>query len=87
MSTTNETGVKVLLPRLGADELWDTLATQYARKDPLRWKCLAMVVLHENAGWPLSNIGRVFGHHKGHVVRTIEKTKRELREMFADGRI
>ena len=87
MSTTNELGDKILLPRLKPDGVWDTLASQYASRDSRRWKCLAMVVLHESAGWPLHHIGRVFGHHKGHVSRLIDKTKNELRELFADGRV
>lgn len=86
MSTVNERGGKVVLPRLAPDRLWETLARHYADRDPARWKRLAMVALHEDAGWPLSYIARLFGHHKGHVSRTVEKTKRELRELFADGR-
>lgn len=82
----NEQGGKVVLPRLEPDQLWETLARHYAGKDPRRWKRLAMVALHEEVGWPLSYIARLFGHHKGHVSRLVEKTKRELRERFLDGR-
>ena len=86
MSVVNELGGKVVLPRLGPDRFWTTVARHYAADNPQRWKRLAMIALHESAGWPMSCIGEVFGHNKGHVSRTIEKTKAELRHLFDDGR-
>lgn len=41
-----------------------------------------MLALRENAGWPLEQIGLVFGHPKGHVTRCLVKIKQELRRRF-----
>ena len=41
-----------------------------------------MLALRENAGWPLEQIGLVFGHPKGHVTRCLVKIKCELRARF-----
>lgn len=82
MSTVDRDRVKVVLPRSGSDSFWATVHDHYAGDDPLLWKRLAMLALRENAGWPLDRIGEVFGHHKGHVQRSIEKTKSDMRARF-----
>ena len=79
----NEDHIKVLLPRSGSDEFWSLVEEHYAGEDEQKWKCLAMLALRENAGWPLGQIGRVFQHPKGHVTRCLEAIKRELRLRFA----
>lgn len=86
MTVINEEKQRVLLSRMGSDPLWKTIAQHYAGEDPRRWKRLAMIALYECAEWPIGCIARLFGHTKGHVSRTIEKTRAELRRQFADGR-
>ncbi|MFO1022607.1 MAG: hypothetical protein U0903_18205 [Planctomycetales bacterium] len=83
MSTINLDGFKVILPRSGADEFWQKIHEHYAQDDDRKWKYLAMLALRENAGWPLTQIGQVFGHPKGHVSRCLESIKSELRARFA----
>lgn len=73
---------KIVLPRCGQDEFWNLVQEHYAREKPARWKYLAMLALRENAGWPLEQIGLVFGHSKGHVTRCLAAIKRELRTRF-----
>ncbi|MEM1061241.1 MAG: hypothetical protein AAF532_03000 [Planctomycetota bacterium] len=82
MSTVDKDRVKIVLPRSGSDSFWATVHDHYAGEDKLLWKRLAMLALRENAGWPLDRIGDVFGHHKGHVQRSIEKTKADMRDRF-----
>ncbi|QDT36116.1 hypothetical protein Pan189_04710 [Stratiformator vulcanicus] len=78
----NSKEAKVLLPRTGPDHFWKTIQQHYAGEDELTWKRLAMVALRENAGWPIELIAAAFGHHKGHVSRSIEGTKKEIRKRF-----
>jgi len=82
MSTVNEKGLKIVLPRLGEDSQWETIHKEYTAKNRLRWKYLAMLSLQINAGWSLEHIGFAFGHPKGHIVRCLDKVKAELRERF-----
>ncbi len=82
MSITNEEGLKIILPRLGKDELWDNIHKDYAGKNRLRWKYLAMLSLQVNGGWSLDEIGLAFGHPKGHIVRCLNRIKKELCERF-----
>lgn len=83
MSMIGLDGCKVILPRCGADEFWQIVHEHYAAEDARKWKYLAMLALREAAGWPLTEIGYVFGHPKGHVSRCLEAIKAELRERFA----
>lgn len=82
MSVTRRNGTKVVLPRTGADEFWQMIGDHFAGEDARKWRYLAMLALRENAGWPLEQIGRVFGHPKGHVTRCLCRIKNELRESF-----
>ncbi len=82
MSVVRQDGLKVELPRTGADCFWKLIHEHYAEDRKTRWKYLAMVALHENAGWPLDKIGMVFGHSKGHVSRCVMNTKDELHKRF-----
>jgi hypothetical protein len=82
MSTTRPNGVRIVLPRFGADEFWQLIHDHFAGEDARSWKYLAMLALRENAGWPLERIGQVFGHPKGHVTRCLAKIKEQLRDRF-----
>ncbi|MFN0199342.1 MAG: hypothetical protein ACKVT0_21540 [Planctomycetaceae bacterium] len=82
MSVMNVEKIKVVLPRSGPDEFWSLVHQHFAAEDPLRWKYLAMLALRENAGWPLEQIGFVFGHPKGHIVRCLAAIKQSLRDRF-----
>ena len=82
LSTIKKDGTKVVLPRTGPDHFWRVIHENFAGEDARKWKYLAMLALRENAGWPLEQIGAVFGHPKGHVTRCLEKIKGELRETF-----
>ena len=82
MSMMCEGGLKVVLPRTGPDDFWKIVQQHYAGDDSQKWKCLAMLALRENAGWPLEQIGRVFDHNKGHVTRCLGVIKEELRGRF-----
>lgn len=83
MSVTRTNGTKIVLPRSGADEFWKLIHEHYAGNDLRKWKYLAMLALRENAGWPLEQIGQVFGHPKGHVTRCLARIKQELRREFS----
>ncbi len=82
MSVVDQRNVKVLLPRTGADEFWQTISDGFADADARRWKYLAMLALRENAGWSLEQIAKAFRHQPGHVCRCIENIKAEVREYF-----
>ena len=82
MSTIRQDGTKIVLPRTGPDHFWHLVHEHYAHEDQKKWKYLAMLALRENAGWPLEEIGLVFGHPKGHITRCLVKIKRELRQHF-----
>ncbi len=82
MSTVDKNGSKIVLPRTGPDHFWRLVHANFAHEDQKNWKYLAMLALRENAGWPLEQIGLVFGHPKGHVTRCLAKIKRELRTHF-----
>lgn len=82
MSVAKPDGTKIVLPRTGADEFWQTIHDHYAGEEPRKWKYLAMLALRENAGWPLDRIGNVFGHPKGHVTRCLRRIKDDLRGQF-----
>jgi hypothetical protein len=86
MSVIDQLGNKIVLPRLGPDGFWAQLAQHYAGTKSRRWKYLAMLTLHESAGWTLEQVARAFGHPRGHVSRCIARLKRELRQKFDDGR-
>ena len=79
---TRKTGVKVMLPRSGADSFWKLVNDHFAGADQRKWKYLAILALRENAGWPLDKIGNVFGHPKGHITRILSRIKEELRLTF-----
>jgi len=82
MSVTNYRGEKVNLSRVGKDQFWKRIHDHYAREDATKWKHLAMLSLHETAGWPLEQVGNAFNHHKGHVQRCIQNMKKELQRRF-----
>jgi hypothetical protein len=82
MSVTRRNGTKILLPRSGRDDFWKTIHLHFAGDEERRWRYLAMLALRENAGWPLEQIGLVFGHPKGHVTRCLARIKDELRATF-----
>ncbi len=82
MSISNEEGLKINLPRLGKDELWNNIHKDYAGKNRLRWKYLAMLSLQVNGDWSHEEIGLAFGHPKGHIIRCLNKIKKELRKRF-----
>lgn len=82
MSVVDERGVRKELPRLGADPVWGQLQEGYAARDRRKWKYLAMLALRENAGWTLPAIAQVFGTHKGHVLRCLERVKQDVRDCF-----
>ncbi|SFH85351.1 hypothetical protein SAMN05421753_103213 [Planctomicrobium piriforme] len=82
MSVSRPNGVKIVLPRSGADQFWQIIHDHFAGEDMRKWKYLAMLALRENAGWPLDRIGAVFGHPKGHVTRCLARIKGELRAEF-----
>ena len=77
-----KTGVKITLPRSGADTFWKLVNDHFAGADERKWRYLAMLALRENAGWSLEQIGKVFGHPKGHVTRCLTRIKSELRIVF-----
>lgn len=82
MSTVRQDGTKIVLPRSGPDDFWQMVRTHYAHDNPRIWRNLAMLALRENAGWPVEQIGAVFGHPKGHVTRCLAQVKKELRRRF-----
>ncbi|MCA9072332.1 MAG: hypothetical protein KDA84_25580 [Planctomycetaceae bacterium] len=84
MSVVNQKNLKVVLPRTGPDDFWQTITLQFAQADARKWKYLAMLALRVNAGWPLEQIAKVFQHQPGHVSRCLKRIKEELREHFDD---
>lgn len=85
MSVMGRDRLKVILPRTGADEFWLAVQRHYADDDVRKWQQLAMLALRETADWPVELIGLAFGRGKGSVVRTLERTKADLRERFRVG--
>ena len=83
MSVMNADKVKVVLPRSGPDQFWMEIYRSYAGDDQRTWKYLAMFVLRVNGGWAVDQIGRAFGHPKGHVTRCLRKIEQALRERFS----
>lgn len=68
-------------------KFWNVAAKLYAdgpslrRQDSrIRWKRMAMFSLRVNSHWSLTQIGFVFGHHRGHVLRSIEFVRHGLRD-------
>ena len=82
MSTIRQNGLKTILPRGGADDIWKAIHEGFAHDDERKWRYLAMLSLREAAGWPLEYIGLLFSHPKGHVTRCLRQIKRELRDEF-----
>lgn len=82
MSVTHGTrfGEKALLPRTGS--IWTTIHDRWAGVEPQRWKSLAMLLLHKEHHWTFAEIGRAFGHHRGHVLRVIRETQEELQRLI-----
>ena len=83
MSCIRRNGAKTLLPRSGPDAFWSAVEEQFGQDDPRVWRYLAMLALRENTGWSLEQIGRAFGHPKGHVTRCLRRVEADLRERFA----
>ncbi|MEZ6049569.1 MAG: hypothetical protein R3C11_29115 [Planctomycetaceae bacterium] len=84
MSVRNLKGTKVVLPRLGVDQLWDDMRQHYAARNQIKWRHFAMLTLAELGNWPIENIACAMGHSPGHISRCITKVKSELRETFGD---
>ena len=82
MSISNVEGLKVILPKIQEDAFWVTVPKDFAKGNRLRWKYLAMLALKVNGGWTLTDIGKAFGHPKGHVARSIKTIKTELRQRY-----
>ena len=83
MSVADQEGFKVVLPREGLDQFWQTIQDHYANEEQTKWKYLAILALRENAGWRLEQIGLAFGHPKGHITRCLKAIKLELKNQFA----
>lgn len=82
MTVINRYQEPLVLHQHHVDHLWTTFQTHFAGDDHARWKSLAMLALHENLGWTTAQIGRAFGHPKGHVSRCLQQVKRQLRARF-----
>lgn len=80
MSVTDRYGERITLYGSGPDAFWEVVKRRYAGEDERRWKYLAMLALRENAEWPLELIGLAFGHHRGHVMRCLNKVRDTLRD-------
>jgi hypothetical protein len=82
MSMINETGDKIVLPRIGPSDFWESVRRHYAGDSPTRWKALAMLALRVNAGWTLEMIGKAFGHERGAVSHKLTVVCQDLRDRF-----
>lgn len=56
--------------------------TSWAGTSEYRWKCLAMLSLHEICGWTYEMIGALFGIPRGQVSRNIRSAKEKLQDTF-----
>ncbi|GIX05533.1 MAG: hypothetical protein KatS3mg114_1402 [Planctomycetaceae bacterium] len=83
MSIINRHHERLILHRHHVAHVWEIFLTHYAGDDPWKWKALAMLALKEIVGWTHENIGRVFGHPRGHVSRCLDSVKRQLAMQFA----
>lgn len=81
MSVTNRRGEKVRLSRDGADPIVAQLIAGYA-VDRCRLRGLVMVLLYEQGGLTLEQIGTALDHPKGHVSRRIRKVKEDVAAGF-----
>ena len=84
MSVADKEGLKVVLPRLGVDHLWEDMREHYAARNKTKWRHFAMLTLAELGNWPIEQIAIAMDHAPGHVSRCIHKIKSELREKFDD---
>jgi hypothetical protein len=82
MTIMNERHERIVFPRTTLHEFWNTLQDHFAHTDPQQWKRLAMLALRENSGWTVEQIGRAFGHPRGHVSRLLQLTKQQIRSRF-----
>lgn len=86
MSTRDQYGLKIVLPRISTGELWDELKAEFAGKDRQRWLSLAVFALHHQANWSLEQIAYTFGYSAGHLSRLNLQTRIDL-EQFVRERI
>ena len=82
MSTAKEDKTKIVLPRTGPELFWEKILDNYAGDDPLRWRWLAMFALSDVCHWPVDRIAKTFEIAKGHVTRSINRVKDDLRDNF-----
>ena len=82
MTVIDQTGQKINLAHLGPSQMWQKIFESYAGEDAVRWKYVAMLALRENCSWTLQQIGQVFGHDRGHVLRCLDQIKSELQPIF-----
>lgn len=84
MSVVRRDGTKIVLDRRGKDTFWERVQDRFDGQSDLLWRYLAMLALNDVAGWSVEQIGRAFGHNRGHISRCIERVRTELRHEFGD---
>ena len=82
MSMIDRWGDKVVLQRIGPDDFWKDVRAFYAGDEMPRWRNLAMLALHVNAGWSLEMIAHAFGLERGSVSRALTRLRADLQEHF-----
>ncbi len=85
MSVTTKAGVKVVLPRTGANVFWEAVREVYATDDAVAWRQLAMLALKESLGWSESLIATAFGRRESEIAKCLNEMRDDLRSRFVRG--
>lgn len=83
MSVIDERGQKIILPRVGPNDLWLEMHDHF-HGDHRAWRRFTMLALREGLEWPLHWIGESFHLHKGTVSRHLHHARRELQDLAAN---
>ncbi len=87
MSVVNQNGEKILLPAKNPDAFWGHVIEEYAHRDVVAWRRLAMLTLRELAGWTYDRIGMVFEVNAGTAYRQIDRVTKTFRAEFCTDRV
>ncbi len=87
MSVVNQNGEKILLPAKNPDAFWGHVIEEYAHRDVVAWRRLAMLTLRELAGWTYDRIGLVFEVNAGTAYRQIDRVTKTFRAEFCTDRV
>lgn len=74
-----------LLPEYAKRCSWEWVVDNYCKDDKVKLRNVTMLVLRESVGLPLIYIARLFGIHKGNVVRGMHRAHKDLYKLVIEG--